>query len=160
MTQENKPIPQIVKHTKIGSVQSLNKNEVKKSTQANYAQRGEEFHLRNENRQTIRKIEKTATSKSPQSPQSRRLREQKRETELRLRPLENSGIRVGNKRTEDNDRNIIQNREQLQRLKATTKQAKQDVERHLIKLQRRCNHRFNKLTKHCELCGKPRSAHI
>ena len=159
-SEDKSQISKKEKPTKVGIVQSLDDGEVKKATQINYAQRGDEFQLRDQNRRTVRKLEKTATSKSPKPHQSRRLRDQKKETQLRLNPPENAGIRVGPKRTEETDRKTLQERERIQKLKATTKQAKQDVDRHLIKLQRRCHHKFNKSTGKCELCDKPRSAHI
>lgn len=83
--------------------------------------------------------------------------DQDNETKLKKFQQTSVGIRVGLKRTEENDRTILQQRERLQTAKAATQKAKQDIQRQLSKLQRKCHHRFNKSTGHCEFCDKPRS---
>jgi len=78
----------------------------------------------------------------------------------RLKSFENAGIRVGSKRSEEQDRDVLIRTKQLKNAKATTKKAQQDIQRQLIKIQKKCHHKFNKTTGRCEFCEKHRSTHL
>jgi len=126
--------------------QFINASDVRKNVHANFAQGKTEFELRNQNQQQLKKQMKMSTT-SP-SLRTKIQKEQASEVYERLKEKKIEAFAT------------LQKKQHLDSLTPQNKQAAQDIERQLIKLQRKCKHVFNKTTGKCDCCGKDRSTHI
>lgn len=53
----------------------------------------------------------------------------------------------------------LQQRQKLDSLQASSKKEAQDIERHRLKMQKKCRHEFDH-KECCQYCGKKRKSHI
>ena len=88
-------------------------------------------------------------------------RKTKRQSEVKIRHEQNLEVQQRlNANIPKESISTLHQKQHLDNASISNKQAKKDIERHLVKLQRKCKHKFNKSTKLCEYCGKHRFTHI